>query len=181
MNSLRVKVVSNQHELYQSFRLRHTVFAEQLQWIPLQSDKLDIDRYDEWSDTICAYLDNKLAGSVRMTQAPHPFMIENEFKPCVEGLHTVKKTPDTAEITRLAIDPAYRTSLVTMKTIFSGMHEWCIDRNVRYTYMVSDYRLLKVVQRLGWPFVQVGATLPLPPAEAVSVCALLDLHDLPSL
>jgi acyl homoserine lactone synthase len=62
-----------------------------------------------------------------------------------------------------------------MKTIFKGMYQWCLAHDVRYTYMVVENRLLRVVERLGWPCRAIGAPVAIPPAEVFSIGALLDL------
>jgi acyl homoserine lactone synthase len=64
-----------------------------------------------------------------------------------------------------------------MRTIFKGMYHWCVDHDVRYTYMVVEHRLLRVVERMGWPCRPIGAPVALPPAEVASIGALLDLDE----
>ena len=96
------------------------------------------------------------------------------------GGHQVRKETDTAEITRLAIDPAITDrglSSRLMKTIFKGMYQWCLLHEVRYTYMVVEHRLLRVVQRMGWPCKALGEPVALPPAEVFSIGGVLDLEE----
>ena len=117
---------------------------------------------------------------VRMTPAPFPFMLESEFSGCLVGSHHVRKELDTAEITRLAVDPTITDrglSAKLMRTIFKGMYHWTRANNIRYTYLVVESRLLRVVQRIGWPCHAIGAPVALPPADVLSVGALLDLDE----
>jgi acyl homoserine lactone synthase len=107
-------------------------------------------------------------------------MLESEFSGCLVGSHRVRKELDTAEITRLAVDPAITDrglSAKLMRTIFKGMYHWTLANNIRYTYLVVESRLLRVVQRIGWPCYAIGAPVALPPADVLSVGALLDLDE----
>jgi acyl homoserine lactone synthase len=174
-----VKTLQGNSEWRQAYGLRHRVFAERLKWVSERADKLESDMYDAWSSSLGVFSDSgTLLGMVRMTHAPVPFMLESEFSSCLVGSHQVRKEVDTAEITRLAVDPDITDrglSAKLMKTIFKGMYQWCLAHDVRYTYMVVENRLLRVVERLGWPCRAIGAPVAIPPAEVFSIGALLDL------
>ena len=176
-----VKTLKTKEELTQAYQLRHRVFAERLKWVPERTDRLEADVYDAWSTSIGVFAnETKLLGLVRMTHAPVPFMLESEFSACLVGSHRVRKETDTAEITRLAVDPAIADrglSARLMKTIFKSMYQWCLLHDVRYTYMVVEHRLLRVVQRMGWPCHAIGEPVALPPAEVLSIGGLLDLDE----
>jgi len=176
-----VKTLETKEDLTQAYRLRHRVFAERLKWVPERADRLEADVYDTWSTSIGVFADEtRLLGLVRMTHAPVPFMLESEFSACLVGSHRVRKQTDTAEITRLAVDPAIADrglSARLMKATFKGMYQWCLLHDVRYTYMVVEHRLLRVVQRMGWPCRAIGEPVALPPAEVFSIGGLLDLDE----
>jgi len=177
---LLVKALESEEEFRQAYHLRHRVFAEKLRWVPERNDQLESDIYDSWSTSIGLFSNQQLLGMVRMTPAPFPFMLESEFSGCLVGSHRVRKNLDTAEITRLAVDPAIADrglSAKLMRTIFKGMYQWTLDNNIRYTYLVVENRLLRVVQRIGWPCHAIGAPVALPPADVLSVGALLDLDE----
>lgn len=178
---LLVKTLCNEDELRQAYRLRHRIFAERLKWVPERADRLEEDIYDAWSTLIGVFSSEaRLLGVVRMTHAPVPFMIESEFSACLVGSHVVRKTPDTAEITRLGVDPSITDrglSASLVKTIFKGMYQWCLAHDVRYTYMVVEQKLLRVVQRMGWPCQPIGKPVAIPPAEVYSIGGLLDLEE----
>ena len=177
---LLVKALESEEELRQAYHLRHRVFAEKLRWVPERNDQLESDVYDAWSTSIGLFSNQQLVGMVRMTPAPFPFMLESEFSGCLVGSHRVRKNLDTAEITRLAVDPAIvdrGLSARLMRTIFKGMYQWTLANNIRYTYLVVESRLLRVVQRIGWPCHAIGAPVALPPADVLSVGALLDLDE----
>jgi acyl homoserine lactone synthase len=175
-----VKALESEEELRQAYHLRHRVFAEKLRWVPERNDQLESDVYDAWSTSIGLFSNQQLLGMVRMTPAPFPFMLESEFSGCLVGSHRVRKQLDTAEITRLAVDPTITDrglSAKLMRTIFKGMYHWTLANNIRYTYLVVESRLLRVVQRIGWPCHAIGAPVALPPADVLSVGALLDLDE----
>ena len=178
---LLVKTLESEEELRQAYHLRHRVFAEKLQWVPERKDQLESDVYDAWSTSIGLFSrQQQLLGMVRMTPAPFPFMLESEFSGCLVGSHLVRKELDTAEITRLAVDPTITDrglSAKLMRTIFKGMYQWTRANNIRYTYLVVESRLLRVVQWIGWPCHAIGAPVALPPANVLSVGALLDLDE----
>ncbi len=176
-----VKTLSDEEKLRQAYRLRHRIFAERLKWVPERADRLEEDIYDAWSTLIGVFSSEaRLLGVVRMTHAPVPFMIESEFSACLVGSPVVRKTPDTAEITRLGVDPSITDrglSARLVKAIFKGMYQWCLAHDVRYTYMVVEQKLLRVVQRMGWPCQPIGEPVAIPPAEALSIVGLLDLGE----
>ena len=175
-----VKALESEEELWQAYHLRHRVFAEKLRWVPERNDQLESDVYDAWSTSIGLFSNQQLLGMVRMTPAPFPFMLESEFSGCLVGSHRVRKELDTAEITRLAVDPTITDrglSAKLMRTIFKGMYHWTLANNIRYTYLVVESRLLRVVQRIGWPCHAIGVPVALPPADVLSVGALLDLDE----
>lgn len=177
---LLVKALESEEEFRQAYHLRHRVFAEKLRWVPERNDQLESDIYDAWSTSIGLFSNQQLLGMVRMTPAPFPFMLESEFSGCLVGSHRVRKNLDTAEITRLAVDPAIADrglSARLMRTIFKGMYQWTLANNIRYTYLVVENRLLRVVQRIGWPCHAIGDPVALPPADVLSVGALLDLDE----
>jgi len=177
---LLVKALESEEELLQAYHLRHRVFAEKLRWVPERNDQLESDVYDAWSTSIGLFSNRQLLGMVRMTPAPFPFMLESEFSGCLVGSHRVRKELDTAEITRLAVDPTITDrglSAKLMRTLFKGMYHWTLANNIRYTYLVVESRLLRVVQRIGWPCHAIGAPVALPPADVLSVGALLDLDE----
>jgi acyl homoserine lactone synthase len=175
-----VKTLESEEELRQAYHLRHRVFAEKLKWVPERNNQLESDVYDTWSTSIGLFSNQQLLGMVRMTPAPFPFMLESEFSGCLVGSHRVRKELDTAEITRLAVDPAITDrglSAKLMRTIFKGMYHWTLANNIRYTYLVVESRFLRVVQRIGWPCHAIGAPVALPPADVLSIGALLDLDE----
>lgn len=178
---LIVKTLESEDELSQAYQLRHRVFAERLRWVPETGGRLESDVYDSWSTSIGVFAGSgRILATVRMIHAPLPFMMENEFSACLVGTHMLRKNTDTAEITRLTVDPGIldgKLSTLLLRTTFKGMYLWCGLHAVRFTYMVVEHRLLRVVRRMGWPCVPIGTPVALPPADVPSVAAILDLEE----
>ena len=176
-----VKELESEEELLQAYHLRHRVFAEKLQWVPERKDQLESDVYDAWSTSIGLFSSQQqLLGMVRMTPAPLPFMLESEFSGCLVGSHRVRKDLDTAEITRLAVDPTITDrghSAKVMRTIIKGSYQWCLANDVRYTYVVVENRLIRALRLMGWPCRPIGEPVALPPADVLSIAALIDLDE----
>ncbi len=176
-----VKTLESEEELREAYRLRHRVFAEELKWVPETGSGLETDIYDAWSHSIGVFSDwGRLLGIVRMTQAPVPFMLESEFSACLVGSHRVRKELDTAEITRLAVDPRITDRSLSTKvmcTVIKGAYQWCLAHEVRFTYIVVEKRLLRALRLMGWPCQTIGEPVALPPAQAVSVASLIDLDE----
>jgi acyl homoserine lactone synthase len=173
-----VKVLESEEEVRRAYHLRHRVFAEKLRWVPESNDRLESDIYDAWSTSIGLFSNQQLLGMVRMTPAPFPFMLESEFSGCLAGSHRVRKDLDTAEITRLAVDPAIADrglSARLVQTIFKGIYHWSLANNIRYTYLVVESRLIRMLQRLGISCDPLGPPVSLPPAGALSVAATMDI------
>ena len=101
-----VKTLETKEELTQAYRLRHRVFAETLRWVRPTDDGQEMDMYDLWGSSI-GLVDRKgkLHGLARLLPASGPFMLEQDLRLLLPQDHVVRKEPDTAEITRLAIDP----------------------------------------------------------------------------
>jgi acyl homoserine lactone synthase len=85
------------------------VFAESLKWVPETEDRQEIDLYDLWSTTIGLVRDDgAVVGVARLLPSSSQFMLEKEFGALLPAGYQIRKTSDTAEITRLAVDPEIR-------------------------------------------------------------------------
>jgi N-acyl-L-homoserine lactone synthetase len=166
-------------ELDQSYRLRHRVFAETLRWVLPSSDGKEIDLYDVWGTTIgLVRADGMVVGMARLLPSSGPFMLEHDLAALLPPGHRVRKTSDTAEITRLAVTPEIRDkglSARIMLAVLKGVYQWAVENNVRYYYLEVEHRFLRVLRALGFPCEPLGAPVSLPPAGASSVAAVYDM------
>lgn len=166
-------------ELAQSYRLRHKVFAESLQWVPPSTDRREVDMYDLWGATV-GLLDTggTLLGMARLLPSSGRFMLENEFGALLPGPYAVRKEADTAEITRLAVDPDIRDakrSTRIMLAVLKGIYQWAVENDIRYYYLEVEHRFLRALRMLGFPCEPIGPPVQLPPAGASAVAALYDM------
>ena len=121
-----VKTLSTSEELVRAYRLRHKVFAETLRWVSLTEDGQEVDLYDLWGTTIgLVKHDETLLGLVRILPASGEFMLERDLRMLLPQGHVLRKERDTAEITRLALDPAIRDKGLSARlllTLIKGIY-----------------------------------------------------------
>lgn len=173
-----VKTLSHEQDLSASYRLRHQVFSDRLQWVAKSDDGLEVDAYDAFATSVGLFDDErKLRGVFRMVSPPYPFMIESEFSPCLLPNYEIRKERDTVEITRLALDLTLTDkglSIRLMQVLFKGVYQWSMQNDVRYLYMVIEKRFLRVLRGMGFPCEAISPAVSLPPAGALSIAAVLD-------
>jgi len=179
--SLMVKTLCDDQELRAAYALRHQVFAQRLQWVAQSADDIEVDAYDAFATSVGLF-DNEqtLRGVFRMVRSPHPFMLEKELRPCLPTGCEIRKSHNTAEITRLALDPTLTDkglSIRFMQVLFKGVYQWSIQNQVRYLYLVVEKRLLRVLRGMGFPCEAISPAILLPPARAISIAAVIDWHQ----
>lgn len=184
-DGLSVRTLCNEEDLKASYRLRHQVFAQRLQWVATSEDGIEIDSYDAFATSVGLFDNNhRLRGVFRMVNRPYPFMLESEFQSCLLPDCKIRKEQDTAEITRLAIDPTLTDrglSIRFMQVLFKGVYQWSMQNEIRFLYMVVEKRFLRVLRGMGFTCEAVSPAVSLPPAEALSIAAVLDwkqFHDI---
>lgn len=175
---LLVKTLSDEQDLSASYHLRHQVFADRLQWVAKSDDELEVDAYDAFATSIGLFdEERKLRGVFRMVRSPYPFMIEKEFRPCLPESCEIRKAHDTAEITRLALDPTLTDKGLSsrlMLILIKGVYQWSRQNEVPYMYMVVEKRFLRVLRGIGLSCEAISPAVSLPPAGALSIAAVLD-------
>ena len=183
-HGLHVRTLVTKEDLSASYRLRHQVFAERLQWVDKSDDGIEVDSYDVFATSVGLFDHAEtLRGVFRMVTPPAPFMLESEFRRCLLPDREVRRERDTAEITRLAIDPAVTDrglSIRLMQVLFKGVYQWSMQNEIRFLYMVVEKRFLRVLRGMGFTCEPVSPAVSLPPAGALSIAAVLDwkqFHD----
>jgi len=177
-NGFVVKTLHGE-QLAQSYRLRHKVFAESLKWVPETDDRQEMDLYDRWGTTVGLVRDDgAVDGVARLLPSTCPFMLEKEFGALLPTGYQVRKNSDTAEITRLAVDPEIRDrglSSKMMLALLKGVYQWAVENDIRYYYLEVEHRFFRTLRALGFPCEMIGAPVVLPPTGASSVAALYDM------
>lgn len=182
--NMLIKTLSGEEDLRAAYRLRHQVFADRLRWVGRSPEEFEVDAYDTFATSVGIFDgDHHLVGVFRMINSEFPFMLESEFRACLLPHCRIRKASDTAEITRLAIDPAQidkGLSTRLMQVLFKAVYQWSIHNDIRYLYMVVEKRFLRGLRGMGFPCEAVSPAVALPPAEALSIAAVLDwgqFHD----
>jgi len=177
-NGFVVKTLHGE-QLTQSYRLRHKVFAESLRWVPETDDRQEVDLYDLWGTTVGLIRDDgAVVGAARLLPSSGQFMLEKEFGALLPAGYQLRKNSDTAEITRLAIDPEIRDrglSSKMMLVLLKGVYQWAVANDIRYYYLEVEHRFFRTLRALGFPCEMIGEPVVLPPAGASSVAALYDM------
>jgi N-acyl-L-homoserine lactone synthetase len=155
------------------------VFAETLRWVPPTEDGQEMDMYDLWGVTIGLFHSNGvLLGMARLLPSSGKFMLENEFGALLPGDYAIRKAPDTAEITRLAVSPDIHDSKLSTRIllgVLKGIYQWAIENGIRYYYLEVEHRFLRALRMLGFPCQPIGPIVKLPPAGVGAVAALYDM------
>jgi len=166
-------------ELKKSYRLRHNVFAESLKWVPASEDREEVDMYDLWGATVgLLHPDGMLLGMARLIPSSGRFMLENEFGALLPPGYVIRKERDTAEITRLTVNPEIRDPKLStriMLAVLKGIYQWAVENEVRYYYLEVEHRFLRALRMFGFPCEPVGPVVQLPPAGASAVAAFYDM------
>ena len=166
-------------QLAQSYRLRHKVFAESLKWVPEAADEQEIDLYDLWGTTIgLVRYDGAVVGVARLLPSSGQFMLEKEFGALLPADYRIRKNSDTAEITRLAVDPEIQDKGLSSKmmlALLKGIYQWAVENDIRYYYLEVEHRFFRTLRALGFPCEMIGEPVVLPPAGTSSVAALYDM------
>jgi acyl homoserine lactone synthase len=166
-------------ELKRSYRFRHKVFAETLKWVSASPDGEEMDLYDLWGQTVGVLRgDGALLGMARLLPSSGMFMLEKDFGALLPDGYRIRKAPDTAEITRLAVDPDIRDAKLStrvMLSVLKGIYQWAVENEIRYYYLEVEHRFLRALRILGFPCEAIGPVVKLPPAGASAVAALYDM------
>jgi acyl homoserine lactone synthase len=174
-----VKVLESEEELRQAYHLRHRVFAESLKWVPEVEDREEMDLYDLWGTTVGLIRDGgAVVGLARLIPSSGQFMLEKEFAALLPPDYRIRKTSDTAEITRLAVDPEIQDKGLSSKmmlALLKGIYQWAVENDIRYYYLEVEHRFFRTLRALGFPLEMIGEPVVLPPAGACSVAALYDM------
>jgi acyl homoserine lactone synthase len=174
-----VKALEGEAEWMKAYRLRHKVFAETLHWVPPTEDGQEMDMYDLWGVTVGLLdPDGTLLGMARLLPPSGKFMLEKEFATLLPSEYRIRKERDTAEITRLAVNPDIRDAKLStriMLGVLKGIYQWAVENNIRYYYLEVEQRFLRALRMLGFPCEPIGPVVKLPPAGASAVAALYDM------
>jgi N-acyl-L-homoserine lactone synthetase len=107
-------------------------------------------------------------------------MIEHEFSALFDREQALIRGPEANEVTRLAIDPGEgreRDKPKLLLLLLRGMYQWLTEQGIRYSYMVVEKRMHRMLRAIGFPCRAISPASALPPAQAISLAAVLDWEE----
>lgn len=167
-----------------AYGLRHKVFAQELRWVPLGDDGLEHDVYDAHAKHFGVFRDRKILSYLRLVSPEHRYMLEKEFRALVSSDHDIRKAPDTREVSRLCVSFEERgtkvqTSIGSMGVsmlLYRQVYQWCVPNQVRYLYLVVEYKVLRLLKMFGFPCVLVGEPTRMPDG-VTAAAAIMDWRE----
>ena len=183
-----IKTLTEDDEKIEAYLLRHRVFAEELGWVPATQTLMEIDDYDKEAIFLGVFNErDQLVAFARLILTGGRFMIEEEFSSLIGSWHTIRRQDDTAEVSRLCVSPDARTVSVSgnfgvhhvSMLLYKGIFQLCRKNNIRYIYIVVEYKIFRMFLAKGFQCRLVGE--PLNMADGcVAVAAIVDFNELVS-
>jgi acyl homoserine lactone synthase len=176
------KNIINKREMLDAYRLRHKIFCQELGWVSDKSSSFEIDSYDLHAVPIGVFdAQGDLKAFLRIITSRNTFMMEKEFPYLLQDDYEIQKKSDTAEISRLCVDPGARTEKITgnfgvhyvSMILYKGVYHWCLKNNVRYLYLVVEEKVYRLLCAKGFPCDLIGEPRVMPDG-VVAVAAMLD-------
>ena len=181
-NTQYVAKVLEQEELHQAHSLRYKIFSEELKWTKPSNLQLEFDSYETDSVSFGVFdQEHTLKASLRLIPSNRTYMLERDFPFLVKDDHQIKKSPDTAEITRLCVEMEARKTIIEYPfggnsislLLYRALYQWCRCHEVRYLYMVVERKVFRLLNRLGFPCEAIGDSVKMPDG-VTAIAALLD-------
>ncbi len=149
-----------------AFRLRASVFADELGWVPLPRDGIERDRCDAEALHFAAFAlgrgrQPRLAGYARVLLPAQTFMLEREFAALLAGQPFHPSAARAFEVSRFVVHPAYRGRLdASQRTVADhlarAIARWAVVQHRTDLYAVCEERHIRALRMRGLPFVRLG-------------------------
>ncbi len=151
------------HELSEMHRLRYRIFKERLGWDVEFSGDMEIDGFDACRPV---YLLQKadggrIQGCVRLLPTTGPTMLRDTFPALMDG-QPAPASETIWESSRFGIDlPADHKKAAggiasATYELFAGMIEFGLMQQFIDIVTVTDVRMERILQRVGWPLRRLG-------------------------
>jgi N-acyl amino acid synthase of PEP-CTERM/exosortase system len=160
-----IKVLTDENEKEQAYRLRYNIFCKELKWVPETETSLEIDAFDDGAVFLGVLNEqNRLMAFIRIIRPENSFMLEEIFSFLVYPEHTIRKESDTVELSRFCLIPEvknhmtsknYNTTMLSM-FLYKGVYQWCRLNGMRYLYFEVEYKLYELLCKLGFPCELIG-------------------------
>ena len=151
------------HELSEMHRLRYRVFKVRLGWDVEISSDMEVDAFDACQPTYLLQEDDDgcIQGCVRLLPTTGPTMLCNTFPALLDG-QPAPASQIIWESSRFGLDlsashakAADGIALATYE-LFVGMIEFGLMRRLSDIVTVTDVRMERILQRVGWPLRRLG-------------------------
>ncbi len=181
---LTVKNILNEKEKEQAYRLRYQIFCRELRWVKSKSN-MEKDKYDKSAIFFGVFdVSNRLLAFLRLILSDQPYMLEDEFSMLLDDHYQIRKDNTTAEVSRLCVaKEARKLRLVNNFGVFSvsmmlykGVYQWCKKNEIRYLYLVVEYKIYRLLRSKGFPSTLLGRPVTMPDG-VVAVAAILDWKE----
>ena len=151
------------HELSEMHRLRYRVFKERLGWDVEISGDMEVDAFDACQPTYLLQKDDDgcIQGCVRLLPTTGPTMLRDTFPVLLDG-QRAPASETIWESSRFGLDlsasHAKAVSGIALATyeLFVGMIEFGLVRRLSDIVTVTDARMERILQRVGWPLRRLG-------------------------
>ena len=176
------KNIVSRMEKVKAHTLRHQVFCQELRWVLENSNSFEIDYYDEHAVPIGVFdANHNLKAFLRIVMSPNTFMLEQEFPYLLKKGYEIRRKEDTAEISRLCVEPGARNERIAgnfgmhsvSMILYKGVYHWCIKNYIRYLYLVVEEKVYRLLCAKGFPCNLVGESRIMPDG-VIAVAAMLD-------
>lgn len=148
------------------FRLRYKVFVEELDWLEMDKNYIEMDEFDCRCLHLCVYdVNYSLVGYLRIHPFTEPWMLDSTFSYLVSGRDLHQK--NSCEVSRLAIRLDQRITKGGNKDVkVSDMLYWflnlcCNAFHADIAYMVVSSVVYRHLKLKGLPILPKHSTMPL--------------------
>jgi len=183
-----VKNLIHEDEKIQAHCLRHRVFCQELGWVKSEN-LLEIDDYDRNAIFFGVFNENsRLLAFLRLILPDDSFMLEREFALLIDTKYLLRKEMDTAEVSRLCVAEEARNERLVSNSgihdismfLYKGVYHWCIKNDIRYLYLVAEYKIYRLLRAKGFPCRLIGQ--PVTMSDGVlAVAAIMDWREFEAL
>lgn len=179
------KIISTSTDKDKAYHLRHSVFCEELGWVPTTGNSCEVDGYDEYAVFMGVFDQrNNLKAFLRVVLPADPYMLEGEFPYLVGQGYQIRKELDTAEISRLCVEPGARTETVSgnfgvhfvSMMLYKGLYQWCLKKDIRFLYLVVEEKVYRLLCAKRFPCKPIGEPRIMPDG-VIAVAAILDWRE----
>ncbi|MEJ2628526.1 MAG: acyl-homoserine-lactone synthase [bacterium] len=149
-------------EIKDYFNLRYRIFCQELEWVPKNEDKLEIDRYDHsgYCKHIGSFLPSgKIIACMRLIlPSKNGWMLQNELKEFFGKSPIPECRNDAVEITRLGIDQEFRDygSSAILLGLYKFIYQWSLKNKIFKWYFVTSKKFILFLKRFGFFVTIIG-------------------------